>query len=60
MSTSVHTELPSIEGFTEYIRKDALIDWAKNWQKYLEAHETLGTAFVFHTLNEVIDKINSL
>lgn len=44
--------------FEEYIRKDALLDWAKEWQK--ELPEGLGASMVHHVLNEVIDKIESL
>lgn len=42
----------------EYIRKDALLEWAKEWQK--ELPEGLGASMVHHVLNEVIDKIESL
>lgn len=42
----------------EYIRKDALMEWAKEWQK--ELPEGLGASMVHHVLNEVIKKIESL
>ena len=42
----------------EYIRKDALLEWAKDWQNELD--DSLGASMVHHVLNEVIKKIESL
>ena len=42
----------------EYIRKDALLEWAKDWQDELD--DSLGASMVHHVLNEVIKKIESL
>ena len=42
----------------EYIRKDALTEWAKDWQDELD--DSLGASMVHHVLNEVIEKIESL
>lgn len=42
----------------EYIRKDALLEWAKNWQNELD--DSLGASMVYHVLNEVLKKIESL
>jgi hypothetical protein len=44
--------------FEEYIRKDALLEWAKDWQDELD--DSLGASMVYHVLNEVIKKIESL
>ena len=41
-----------------YIRKDALLEWAKDWQNELD--DSLGASMVHHVLNEVIEKIESL
>ena len=42
----------------EYIRKDALMEWAKDWQDELD--DSLGASMVHHVLNEVIKKIESI
>lgn len=44
--------------FVAYIRKDALLEWAKDWQNELD--DSLGASMVHHVLNEVIEKIESL
>jgi len=46
------------DNFVEYIRKDALLEWTKSWQN--ELGESLGASMVYHVLNEVIAKIESL
>lgn len=46
------------EGDVCYIRKDALLEWAKDWQNELD--DSLGASMVHHVLNEVINKIESL
>ena len=43
---------------TEYIRKEALLEWAKNWQDELD--DSLGASMVHHVLNEIIKEIESL
>ena len=44
--------------YIEYIRKDALLKWAKSWQN--ELGKSLGESMVHYVLNEVITKIKSL
>ena len=46
------------DNFVEYIRKDALLEWTKSWQNKLG--ESLRASMVYHVLNEVIAKIESL
>ena len=46
------------DNFVEYSRKDALLEWTKSWQN--ELGESLGASMVYHVLNEVIAKIESL
>lgn len=58
-------DLPSVailtlgkqDGDIEYIRKDTLIEWLTAEQKSVALGET---GWISHTIQDVIDKINSL
>ena len=56
---------PSLDdnGGTEYIRKDALIEWVKEHKCVIETHGDERDAYLrgeYSILNSLIDKLNSM
>lgn len=51
------------DNFVEYIRKDALLEWAKEHKRVIETHGDERDAYSrgeYSALNSLIDKLNSI
>ena len=46
-------------GMEQYIRKDALLEWANNWLSFERSEIGLDKGFA-HAMKIIIDKLNSM
>lgn len=55
--------LKRLPNFSEYIRKDALLEWTKEHKRVIEIHGDERDAYLqgeYSVLNSLIDKLNSM